>query len=98
MVRIRKKTSKRLGLREKYSCLKKVTDHHRKMRKTARKLTKAGIKPNPGKNKMVIPNSFPDKEQLLNEMEIKDKEEREERFRAPKNLIEADKVFDSAMN
>jgi len=77
MPKIRKKTSKRVGFREKYSVLKKVANHHRKMRKTARKLTKAGIRPKPSKNKIVISNSFPFKEQLLNEMEEQEKIEKE---------------------
>lgn len=69
MVKIRKKSSKRVGYREKYSVLKKVANHHRRMRKTARKLGQAGIRPRPSKQKMVIPNSFPGKEELINEME-----------------------------
>ena len=75
MVKIRKKSSKRVGFREKYSVLKKVTAHHAKMRSAARKLGKAGVRPRPSKTKMVIPNSFPGKEQLLNEMEQMDKME-----------------------
>ena len=71
MPKIRKKTSKRVSLRKKYSCLKKVTQHHRKIRKTAKKMEKAGMSPNPGGKKGigVIPNSFPGKEALLNEMQ-----------------------------
>lgn len=71
MPKIRKKTSKRVGLREKYSCLKKVANHHRKLRKKARKLTKQGLTvPFKGSNKKsVIPNSFPDKEDYVNFME-----------------------------
>jgi len=71
MPKIRKKTSKRVSLRKKYSCLKKVADHHRKIKKHARKMEKAGMQPNRnGKRGIgVIPNSFPGKEALLNEME-----------------------------
>ena len=71
MPKIRKRTSKRLGLREKYSVLKKVANHHRKIRKTARKLGKMGVTaPFKGSNKKsVIPNSFPGKEEFLNVME-----------------------------
>jgi len=38
MTKIRKKSSKRVGLREKYAVAKKVTHHHKKMRKAARKM------------------------------------------------------------
>jgi len=71
MPKIRKKTSKRISLREKYSCLKKVANHHRKLKKSARKLQKQGITvPFKGSNKKsVIPNSFPDKENYVNFME-----------------------------
>ena len=71
MPKIRKKTSKRVSLRQKYTNLKFVASHNRKMRKEARKLTKAGIKPRPSKKlQNVIPNSFPGKEQLINDMEM----------------------------
>lgn len=65
---IRKKTSKRLGFREKYAVERKVKEHHAKMRKNSKKLAKSGIRPHKGK-KPTIPNSFPDKETLINEME-----------------------------
>lgn len=78
MPKIRKKSSKRIGLREKYTVIKKVAEHHRKARKMANKLTRAGNKVplKVGKAKRnTIPNSFPGKEQLLNEMEAEfDKE------------------------
>lgn len=72
MPKIRKRSSKRIGLREKYAVQKKVTEHHRKARKMANKLKKAGNKVPLKVGKMKrnqIPNSFPFKEQLLNEME-----------------------------
>lgn len=73
MPKIRKRTSKRIGLREKYAVEKKVKAHHKKIKKQARKLTKAGlkvpVKTAKGKRNMV-PNSFPGKEQLINEMEV----------------------------
>jgi nuclear GTP-binding protein len=89
MPKIRKKSSKRLGLREKYSCLKKVANHHRKMRKTARKLSAAGIQPKPARTKMVIPNSFPGKEKLINEMEAQAKMEKAEALQKVNNLKQA---------
>ena len=45
MPKIRKRTSKRLGFREKYRVLKKVNEHQKKIRKKARKLAQAGVKP-----------------------------------------------------
>jgi hypothetical protein len=45
MPKIRKKSSKRVGLREKYAVDKKVKEHHRKIKKNAKKLAKAGIRP-----------------------------------------------------
>ena len=52
MPKIRKRTSKRVGFREKYRVKKKVLEHHRKLRKTAKKLSAAGMKPKPTKRKM----------------------------------------------
>ena len=69
MPKIRKKTSKRVGFREKYSCLKKVKDHHKKIKKQAKKFAKAGVVPHKAKKGNQVPNSFPDKELLINEME-----------------------------
>jgi len=38
MPKIRKKTSKRLGFREKYAVAKKVKEHHKKLNKKAKKM------------------------------------------------------------
>jgi len=92
MPKIRKRTSKRVGFREKYSVLKKVTTHHAKLRKTARKLSKAGAKPKPGSKKIVLPNSFPNKEAFINEMEAAEEIEREEKKMQIKSLKLADKL------
>ena len=92
MPKIRKRSSKRVGFREKYAVLKKVTKHHAKLRKTARKLTKAGVKPRPGKNRMQLPNSFPNKEEFLNEMERAEEIAREENKQRIKSLELANKV------
>ena len=83
MPKIRKKTSKRVGLREKYSCLKKVKDHHKKIKKQAKKFAAAGVVPHKAKKGNQIPNSFPDKELLINEMETE--------FEMHQNEIEARK-------
>jgi nuclear GTP-binding protein len=69
MPKIRKKSSKRVGFRERYCVLKKVKEHHRKIKKHAKKLGEAGIKPRGTKKGNQIPNSFPNKEMLINEME-----------------------------
>jgi nuclear GTP-binding protein len=50
MPKIRKKTSKRVGFREKYSVLKKVKDHHKKIKKQAKKFAAAGVVPQKSKN------------------------------------------------
>lgn len=96
MTKIRKKSSKRLGFREKYSVLKKVSAHHKKMRRTGKKLAKAGMQPRPGKNKTVIPNSFPGKEQLINEMEAQQKMEKEMEKTRINNLKQATKDFQNS--
>lgn len=93
MVKIRKKTSKRVGLREKYAVQKKVRAHHKKMRKAARKMGEAGIRPKPAKTKMVIPNSFPGKEELINHMERQQEMERQRQKDKIDNMKQADKTF-----
>ena len=77
MPKIRKRTSRRLGLREKYAVEKKVKDHHRKIKKNAKKLSKAGVRPTKAKRRDVVPNSFPDKEELINQMEAQELMEKE---------------------
>ena len=69
MGKIRKKSSKRVTLRKQYTAKKEISKHNKKMRKAARRLTKAGVAPRPKRNKSSIPNSFPGKEDLINEME-----------------------------
>jgi len=69
MPKIRKKTSKRVGLREKYTVQKKVASHHKKIKKQAKKLGQFGIKPRKTKKGNIIPNSVPNKEEILNQME-----------------------------
>jgi len=67
MPKIRKKTSKRVNLRTKYSVLKKVSQHHKKLRKQAKRMASAGMIVNkPNKKDSAIPNSFPGKEELIN--------------------------------
>ena len=98
MPKIRKRTSKRIGFREKYCVKKKVTAHHKKMRRTAKKLSAQGLKPKPGKNKMVIPNAFPGKEEMLNEMYMQEQIEREEKKKAIADLKAADAIMKDENN
>ena len=98
MPKIRKKTSKRIGFREKYCVKKKVSEHHKKMRRNAVKMGQAGIRPKPGKNTMVIPNIFPGKEEMLNEMYMQEKLEREEKKKAIIDMKEANKIMKDEQN
>ena len=52
------------------------------------------MRPKPSKKKMVIPNSFPGNEELLNQMEKADMAEREARKNA-KGVHESDKLADA---
>lgn len=97
MPKIRKRTSKRVGFREKYAVQKKVLEHHRKLRKTAKKLSKLGLRPKPGKKGDKIPNLYPGKEELLNEMAQRDATEREE-YKKRKTVAEADAVAHKSEN
>jgi nuclear GTP-binding protein len=67
----RKHISKRVTLRKKYSVDKKVKEHHRKIKKEAKKLGKVGFTPKRTKLAPGIPNLFPFKEQMLDQMERK---------------------------
>lgn len=44
MTKIRKKSSKRITVRERASVKRKVANHHRKIKKTARNLKRSGEK------------------------------------------------------
>jgi len=69
MTKIRKKSSKRVTLRKKYSVTGKVKEHHRKIKKVARQLKKTGVTPRRTKKSPGIPNMFPEKEHMLDAME-----------------------------
>ena len=71
MPKVRKKTSKRATLRKQYSVQKKVKDHHRKIKKEAKKLSKIGVRPKQIKKSPGIPNLFPYKEEMLEAIERK---------------------------
>ena len=66
MVRVRKKTSKRQTLKQRAKINKKVTEHRRKQRREAKRNPqwKSRQRQDPG-----IPNLFPYKEELLNDIE-----------------------------
>ena len=71
MAKSRKHMSKRITLRKKYSVTKKVKDHHKKIKKEGKKLGKIGLTPKRSKIVPGIPNLFPFKEQMLDQMERK---------------------------
>lgn len=77
MVKVKKRASKRLKLAQREKVKKKVKEHRRKTRRDERRSTqwKSKAKKDPG-----IPNSFPYKEQLLNEIETKRRIQEEERL------------------
>ena len=71
MPKIRKKTSSRQTLRKQYSVVKKVKDHHKKIAKEAKKLSKVGIVPKRLKKSPGLPNLFPYKEEMMDQLERK---------------------------
>lgn len=77
MVKVKKRASKRLKLAQREKVKKKVKEHRRKTRRDERRSTqwKSKAKKDPG-----IPNSFPYKEQLLNEIETKRRIQEEEKL------------------
>ena len=71
MTKKHKHMSKRVTLRKKYSVTKKVAEHHKKIKKEGKKLGALGITPKRSKITPGIPNLFPFKEQMLDQMERK---------------------------
>jgi len=67
MPRIRKKTSKRGTTNQRQKIKKKVSESHRKSKKTARKDKAAGNVHKKSKKDPGIPNDFPYKDQILAE-------------------------------
>lgn len=98
MPKIRKKSSKRVGFREKYSVLKKVKDHHRKIKKQAKKFADAGVKPHKSKKGNQVPNSFPNKELLINEMEAEYQTLQDEREARQKEMQENTYIFNQSIS
>ena len=77
MPKIRKSTSKRSTLKKKYSIQKKIKDSKKKLKKEAKKLKAMGIAPKKMKKGAGIPNIFPYKEELLNQIERKENMDKE---------------------
>lgn len=88
----KKGKSKRISLKDKYKIQRRVVETHRKSRKQAKRDTKAGIVRHDKKKDPGIPNSWPFKQELLNNikhekerMEVKLAEEKERRKIAQRN-------------
>ena len=77
MPKIRKKTSKRATLRKQYSVQKKVKDHHKKIKKESKKLAKIGVVPKRLKKMPGLPNLFPHKEAMMDQLERKQNMDKE---------------------
>ncbi|CDW80860.1 gtp-binding protein- [Stylonychia lemnae] len=77
MPKIRKRTTRRVTLKKKYSIQKSAKDTKRKIKKEAKKMQKRGILHKNTKKEVVIPNSYPYKEELMNEAEKKMQEEKD---------------------
>lgn len=77
MPKIRKNTSKRVTLKKKYSIQKKVRDSKKKIKKEAKKLKAMGIAPRKLKKGAGIPNIYPYKEELMNQIERKENMDKE---------------------
>ena len=91
----KKGKSKRITLKDKYKIQKRVVESHRKNRKQAKRDSKAGIVRHDKKKDPGIPNSWPFKQELLqnirqgNErMEQRKLEEKERRAKGASNLTE----------
>ena len=73
MTKIRKHSSKRITLRKKYTCEKKVRDHKKKLKKEIRNMKKGGILKKPISKGVGIPNLYPFKNEMLDQLERKEK-------------------------
>ena len=74
----KKGKSKRISLKDKYKIQHRVVETHRKTRKQAKRDAKAGIVRHNKKKDPGIPNSWPFKQELL--QDIKQSNERMERL------------------
>jgi len=89
MVKTHHKGSKRMTLKLKYTIQKKCRVHKRRQRKEAKKLRKAGVIVKKGKKDPGVPNSWPEKEQLLREIQRKKEENEKERLAAKEEAKKA---------
>lgn len=76
MVKVHGKQSKRISLRRRYNIDKKCREAGKKQKKLARKLKKAGFVKNKQREPS-IPNLFPYKEQMIQQMENKERQDEE---------------------
>ena len=76
-----KGASKRMALRQKYKIKKKVTEHHRQQRRAANKAKSLGVRKSSLKKDPGIPNTYPFKKEVLQEVERRKQEEEEENER-----------------
>jgi hypothetical protein len=83
MVKVHGKKSKRQTLRRKYNIDKKCRSTKKKQVKMARKIKKAGFIPNKQKEPG-IPNLFPYKQQMIEQLENKEKQDEETKKLAKK--------------
>ncbi|WFD22209.1 hypothetical protein MEQU1_000874 [Malassezia equina] len=90
MVRVKKRASKRMTLKQRAKIHKKVQEHGRKQRREARRNPqRKSKKEDPG-----IPNLFPYKEELLNEMEERRRLAAEQRMLAKEKRHEEEEEED----
>ena len=89
-IKMGRKQSRRITLKRKHRIEKKVTDHHRKLRKLSKGMKKKARK-DPG-----IPNTLPFKEKVLREVALKKQQLKEEEERKKEERkaarIKADQV------
>ncbi|EER03386.1 GTP-binding protein-animal, putative [Perkinsus marinus ATCC 50983] len=80
-----KKPSRRQTLNRKYNIQKKVKEHNRKVKKQARVAKKVGVVVSKKRRDPGIPNSWPFKQEVLNDME-KRKQEKEAHIKREREL------------
>ena len=84
MVKVRKKQSKRIALSKKYNIQKKCKNAERKNKRMVKKMKALGTIPNNRKKSPGLPNLFPYKAQLIDQMERKENEAVENKKKAQK--------------